>query len=197
MKPYLIRTSAIILSIYAVIPLLLHHNDVVTLMGFLAPEYMAAQIPILNSHSIWNYSHRISGPLLLLIFLLQSKGFSSYHRILGYVYVILAMIMSIGGVCMVLTSPFNPNETLPTVIFALLLLIFTLCGITSIKSGGLKNHIKWMNRSFAIALGPLTVRIVYMILSLFMSEYEAMTPSFWIGWGLPLILMEVFGEKRK
>ena len=197
MNRHLVLASAILLSIYSIIPLLLHHNDVLMIMGFLAPEYMATQIPILNSYSIWNYSHRIGGPLLLLIYLLQSKGFSKYHSTLGYIYLMLVFVMSIGGTYIVLISPFNPNETLPTLFFALLLLTFTLCGITSIKSGDLKNHVKWMNRSFAIALGPLTVRIVYMILSLFMSEYEAMTPSFCIGWGLPLILMEVFGKEKE
>lgn len=159
----------------------------------LAPEYVQKQIPILAFHTIWNWSHRIGGIILVLLGLKQLRGFAKYHRILGYIYVILVGLMSIGGVWMVFTSPFSPNESLPTIVFAFLLLSFTFLGVINAKN--FNKHTKWMQRSFAIAIGPLFVRLIYMILEMFMPEVEAMTPSFWIGWGIPLLILET-GRKK-
>lgn len=44
--------------------------------------------------------------------------------------------------------------------------------------------------SYAVALGPLLVRVVHIILTTGMSEREAMAPAFWIGWTLPLLVLE-------
>lgn len=190
MTNYLIRFSAILLILYSLFPLIFPHETVSLILNFLAPEYAEKQIPILASYPIWNWSHRIGGASLLLIGLLQLKGFSKYHRLFGYIYVIFAIISAIVGSWMVSTAPFVASETLPTLFFAFLLITFILCGVVNTKN--LKKHKKWMQRSFAIVLGPLFVRIVYIILSFFVTEYESMTPSFWIGWGIPLIVYEIY-----
>jgi len=51
-----------------------------------------------------------------------------------------------------------------------------------------------LQRSFALALGPLLVRVVYVPLwaALGVDQREAMGPAFWLGWGLPLLAFEVW-----
>lgn len=190
MTNYLVPFSAILLIFYSLFPLIFPHKTASLILNFLAPEYTEKQIPILASFPIWNWSHRIGGALLLCIGLFQLKRFSKYHRYIGYVYVILAMTSAIVGSWMIFITPFVASETLPTLFFAFLLITFIICGISNAKN--LKQHKKWMQRSFTIVLGLLFVRIVYIILSFFVTEYESMTPSFWIGWGIPLIIYEMY-----
>ena len=185
----LLRFLTYTLVVYSLFPIALPEPIVSSILNFLAPDYAEKQIPILASFTIWNYTHRIGCALLALLGLHQLKGFSKYHRVIGYAYAVLALISAVGGIYMVFTSPYNTNEVLPILVFASLLVIFIVCGI--INSKNLKVHKKWMRRSFSIVLGPLIIRIVYMIFALFMSEHEVMVPSFWIGWITSLIGCEI------
>lgn len=183
------KPLAILLAVYACTPLVLGADTASMIFGPLAPEYVRDQVPVLAAHVTWNWTHRLSGAALLLAGLLQLRGFSRWHRIIGRLYVALAATMALGGGWMACTSPFSPAETLPALIFAGLLLGFVILGVLTAQAGLVTEHQRWMRRSFAIAVGPLTVRVVHILLATAMSEREAMAPAFWIGW-VPLLVLE-------
>jgi uncharacterized membrane protein len=195
----LVSASAIILSAYACAPLILGHQTSAALLGPLAPVYIQEQVPVLAAYAVWDWTHRVGGTALLLVGLSQLRGFYRWHRIIGRIYAVLASVMSIGGAWMAVEAPFSPKETLPALLFAGLQEAFVVLGVATAWAGQIREHRRWMQRSYAIMLGPLLVRIVHMIAATSMSEYEAMAPAFWIGWLIPLAVLEVarFTRERR
>lgn len=187
----LVIVLAAVLAAYSCAPLILGDDAAAMLFGPLAREYVRDQVPALAAHVTWNWTHRLGGFALLLAGLRQLRSFARWHRVIGRLYVALAAVMSLGGAWMACVSPFSPDETLPALLFAGLLLGFTALGVVAIRSGRTAEHIRWISRSYAVALGPLFVRIVHVLLTnVGMMEREAMAPAFWIGWVLPLLILE-------
>ena len=186
----LTATLAFLLAAYTCAPLILRHETAARLLSPLAPEYIREQVPMLAAHAFWDWTHRAGGAALLLVGLLQLHSFRRWHRAIGYAYATLATVMSLGGGWMAVTLPFSPDETLPALVFAALLEGFVILGIVAARAGRLAEHRRWMERSYAVALGPLLVRLAHMALTTGMSERDAMAPAFWIGWTLPLLVLE-------
>jgi uncharacterized membrane protein len=186
----IIRALAVVLALYAVAPLVIGASAATTLLTPLAEEYVREQIPVLASYAAWDWTHRVGGFALLACGLLQLRGFQSWHRVIGRAYAALASVMSLGGAWMAVTAPFSPAETLPALVFAALLEGCVVLGIAAARAGRIPEHRRWMQRSFAVALGPLLVRMVHIVLATGMSEREAMAPAFWIGWSIPLLVLE-------
>jgi len=181
---------AVILAAYACAPLILGHETAAVLLGPLAPEYIRTQVPVLASFPVWDWTHRAGGAALLLAGLSQLRDFHHWHRAIGRLYAALATVMALGGAWMAVTAPFSPAETLPALVFAGLLEGFVVLGIVAARAGRFAAHRRWMQRSYAVALGPLLVRVAHIALTTGMSEREAMAPAFWIGWAIPLLVLE-------
>lgn len=186
----LVATLAAVLAAYTCAPLILGHETAARLLSPLAPEYVREQVPALAAHAVWDWSHRAGGAALLLVGLLQLHSFRRWHRVIGYLYAALATVMSLGGGWMAVTAPFAPDETVPALVFAGLLEGFVILGIAAARAGRISEHRRWMERSYAVALGPLLVRLAHIILATGMSERDAMAPAFWYGWLLPLLVLE-------
>lgn len=169
--------------------------------NILAPIYKNEQLPILRLKLIDLYTHLIGGALLVFCGGLQfSKHIRiklpAIHRISGKIYFLLVMVVISSGIKL-LDNPFGGWwEKIPAIFFGIVLLLSTILGILNIvfkgalKSFSILNHQKWMIISYSIVLGPMTVRIAYVLLWMLgiCSERNAMTPSFWIGWGVNLLL---------
>ena len=186
----LTATLAILLAAYTCAPLILGHETATRLFSPLAPEYIREQVPVLAAHAFWDWTHRAGGAALLLVGLLQLHSFRRWHRVIGYLYAALATMMSLNGGWMACTAPFSPDETLPALVFAVALEGFVVLGIAAARAGRMAEHRRWMQRSYAVALGPLLVRMVHILLAAGMSERDAMAPAFWYGWLLPLLVLE-------
>ena len=186
----LVITLAAVLAAYACAPLVLGTETAADLFAPLAREYVREQVPVLASFTARDWSHRAGGAVLLLAGLQQLSGLRRWHRAIGRLYAALVSVMSIGGAWMAVTAPFSPAETLPALVFAGLLEGFVILGIAAARAGRLAEHRRWMERSYAVALGPLLVRVVHIILTTGMSEREAMAPAFWIGWTLRHLVLE-------
>lgn len=185
-----VAALAVILAAYACAPLILGRETAAALLAPLAPEYVRMQVPVLASFPAWDWTHRAGGAVLLLAGLSQLRGFRRWHRAIGRLYAALATMMALGGAWMACASPFSPAETLPALVFAGLLAGFVILGVAAARAGRFAAHRRWMQRSYAVALGPLLVRVVHIALTTGMSEREAMAPAFWIGWALPLLVLE-------
>lgn len=189
-------TAAVLLAVYAAFPYLIGDHAARDLTSPLAPEYTRDHVPTLAAYRVWSATHHIGGAALTIVGLLQLGRWwgRATHHLLGRLYVGLAFLVAVGGASMAFVAPYGgPAEALPTLVFAGLLLGFTVQGVLCILRGEVEAHRVWMQRSYAVVLGPLLVRLVYMLLwsTGVASEPEAMVPAFWVGWPVPLIVLEV------
>lgn len=187
---------AVLLVGLALGPYMLGREGNAALLGVLAPEYARDQLAVLAGYATWEAGHRLGGAALVLLGLVQMLGRRG-HRWTGYAYAALAPVMASGGSWMVLRAPFAPGEVVPTLLFAALLVGFTAAGIVSAVRRDLPRHRLWMARSYAVVLGPVVVRMVYVAqwAGLGVPEREAMAPAFWVGWSLPLVVHEVWRSR--
>lgn len=60
-------------------------------------------------------------------------------------------------------------------------------------------HRAWMIRSFALVLGPMTIRLAYVPIWMIggVPERETIAPSFWIGWLLNLAIAELWIRRSR
>lgn len=175
----------------------------VKIHNILAPEY-SKHLEILKiNNSVVLYAHLSGGFLLVFSGLLQVLKYNKkFHRIVGRIYVILVSIVVVTGFGL-LDNPFGgESEKIPTLIFGFLLLFSTFFAIFQFldvnknlsAAARYRLHQNHMSISYAIVLGPMTIRIVYVLLWMIfgISEVNTMTPSFWIGWGLNFIVAIYF-----
>lgn len=191
---------AAVLAAYSLLPFVAPGLFAVV-VGPIAPEYARDQVPALAERALWDWSHRVGVAVLLILGALQvlrARRRGDWHRARGWAYAGLVALACAGGAWMLAVAPFDPGEVLPGLVFAALFAGFTVRGIVRVRRGDVAGHARDMRRSFALALGPLFVRVAYVPIwaVLGMDQRAAMGPSFWIGWGLPLLALEVWRRAR-
>ncbi len=186
----LLASAALI--VLALLPYLLGHEGAGWALSVLAPVYAREQLPVLAGFPIWNVLHRVGGSALVVLGLLQLRR-GAHHRAAGYVFVALTLLTVVSGVWMVTRRPFAEAEMLPTAVFAGLLLGYVALGVEAAIAGRRDQHRRHMERALAVAIGPVVVRAIYIVLwaALGIEEPAAMGPAFWIGWPLPLAVLEL------
>lgn len=176
----------------------------VAVVRHIAHDYAILQLPVLAASPVWEALHRLGGALLVLAGLLQfsdrlRRGAPRVHRATGWVYVPLAMLAAGSGMWMVLRHSFGgPLEVVPTLVFGAAMIVTTGVALVQALRRRFRGHRAWMLRSYALVLGPMTVRIVYVPLWMLLGlpERHAIWVSFWIGWSIPVVLAELWIRRR-
>lgn len=195
------RTTALVLWIPILFfSLLLTHNAMLYFThggeyGIL-PEKLIARRDML-----WNicfYIHLPTGVLCLLspIFLFSRTFFKSHlsiHKLIGkaYVWTTLALVCPT-GMYLALYAKGGLITQAGFMIQGVLLAWFTYKGHQCIHSGNKEGHVRYMVRSYAVALVVLTFRIFHILFFIWRVPYQDnYAISQWLGLSANLLLAEV------
>lgn len=144
-------------------------------------------------NQIWKsafYVHVISSCICLIAGFTQFsdrllRSFPKLHRIIGRVYVgVILLLSGPSGFIMSLYANGGLISKSAFSILSVLWILFTYSGFYYVKKGDIKNHRKFMIRSFALTLSALTLRawkfgIVFAFRPPPMDVYMIVA---WLGW---------------
>jgi hypothetical protein len=160
------------------------------LVRFIAPAFADEQLDVLATYPLSEALHRLGGALLLTAGLAQfstdlRRRRPKLHRWSGYLYVVLAISAGCSGAYMGVRSPFGGvAEAIPSVVFGALLVVFTLVALAHARKHRFEVHREWMVRSYALVLGPMAIRAIYVVVwfASGIDEHQVIGFSFWAGW---------------
>jgi hypothetical protein len=175
------------------------------LFGLVFPGYGGEQVPLLATMPVSELLHRVGGSLLIVAGLAQfsptlRRRHPALHRWTGRVYVPLALLAAVTAIVLGVSLPYGGvGETIPAVLFGVALIVVTLLGLARARARQFERHREWMVRSFALCLGPASIRLLapIFVYGLGMPERLAMVPSFWAGFVVNLALAEVWISARR
>lgn len=177
----------------------------VRLVRLIAHDFASVQLPVIRSYPLSEHLHRLGGSLLVLAGLLQfhaglRRARPRLHRAVGMIYVPLALCAALSGIYMGAAHPFGGvREAVPSVVFGSALIGVTLFALALARRRRFEAHREWMARSYALVLGPMTIRMLYVPLWMVLGlpETEAVWVSFWLGWLTNLAVVEVWIRGRR
>ena len=160
------------------------------LVRFIAPAFADEQLGVLAAWPLSEALHRLGGVMLLAAGMAQfsdrlRRQKPRLHRMCGYLYVVLAISAGCSGAYMGVRSPFGGvSEAIPSVIFGVALVVMTLVALGHARGRRFETHREWMLRSYALVLGPMAVRAIYIVIwfATGIDERRIIGPSFWLGW---------------
>jgi len=133
----------------------------------------------------------MTGPLLMVVRLLKVKGL---HSFLGYVY--LNAVLWIAAPAGLVITPFAKGGFLSALGFLLTGIAWwwaTWVGYRMIVAKDVSGHIRWMVRSYAIALSAVWFRLIQIAMSFStMSDSVNYTMSVWLSLFASLWVSETF-----
>lgn len=203
------RRAAIFLAVgllaFALHPYLAGLDTHIRYVQWIAHEFATVHLAVIRSFPVSEHLHRLGGSLLVVAGLLQfSDGLRRtrprLHRATGWVYVPLAVLAGLSGAFMAFTHPFGGAlEVVPSVVFGGALVVVTLVALALARRRRFEAHREWMVRSFAIVLGPMTIRLVYppFWLLLGVPERQTIWITFWIGWLVNVAVAEAWIRARR
>ncbi len=182
------------------LPHALHQTITAPLYGSYAPE----QLPVLARHPISEALHRLGGSLYMLLGVAQlstrlRERSRALHRLAGKLFLALTLVAGVSGAYMAIAFPYERGETLPAVLFAVLMMAFALKSFVEVRKRNIASHREWMIRSFSIGLGIGTIR-VFAVTVLHVTTLGAraiITPVFWAGWVISLALAELWIRRAR
>ena len=148
------------------------------------------------------YLHISFGGIALLIGWLQfSKKLRrknlKLHRLIGKIYISAVLISGIPGFYIALFASGGLSPQLGFSIGAVLWVVITTLGLTSIKKGQVEAHKQWMMYSYAGTFGAVTLRLWLPVL---IAIFGGFTPAYqvvaWLSW-LPNLLIVYFVLQRQ
>ncbi len=117
------------------------------------------------------------------------------HRNIGKLYVALILLVSAPtGLIMAAHANGGIVAIMAFVLQAILWWTFTFLAYTNIRQGKVRQHGKWMLRSYAMTLSAITLRSISFMVGLLgvYIPYEILYRiSAWSSWGVNLIIVEV------
>lgn len=166
---------------------------------FINPKFGAFDANI-DDQALLTWLHIVPGSLLLLLgpFQLWRKFRTEHpnlHRWYGRVYIVAGVIVGVTALVMSILTPIGgTNETVATMLFALLFLFGLLKAYLHIRRREIKQHREWMIRAFAIALAIATVRPIVALFFVFsnLQPREFFGIAFWLGFTIHLIGAELW-----
>jgi uncharacterized membrane protein len=177
-----------------IVPDALYWKLVNTLYG---PD-VAHQVPRQFEWPIQNLIHRLGGTLYMVLGVLQFAPTlrarrPQLHRWMGMGFILLSLSAAISGITMSITHGLaGMVEVVPSVFFGVLSLVTVGKAYLHVRRREFALHREWMIRTFAIGLGIVPIRILYVIgvQTTLLSARQLMGLSFWAGWLLALVVAE-------
>lgn len=139
-------------------------------------------------------SHFLGGSLALIMacFQLWTKPGASFHKLIGYAYVISVTMGATGGFYLAFYSHLGWSTGVSFLILDALWVFCTFYGIYSALTGKTEKHHRWMLRSLAFTFVAITLRIQLPLLFIFMGIDDAYLIVAWSSWITNLILIEIY-----
>jgi uncharacterized membrane protein len=173
-----------------------------------APAGVRSYYPLLVAHVVF-------GSVAMLTCGLQvwpwfRRRYPVLHRRIGRVYVFGGVVpASLVGFAIGSVSPFGPTIRVSNVLLAILWMIATITGFRMARQDRFVEHRRWMIRSVTLTLSVITNRVWAVVWFLVLSPQLSTTfggsetlmvqtiagLSGWMGWVIPLILVEWWLER--
>ena len=161
--------------------------------------YVTEQLPKLSTYPVQETLHRLLGASYMIIGLLQftpqfRKKHYQRHRILGRIFIVMSLLVGIGGMVMSVFYPFaGPWEAVPTLLFGAYFLISTYFAYHYARRRKIKQHQHWMVRSFSLAIAISTIRIIFLASHQLTNwdQHTLFIVSIWASWMLHVVFTEV------
>lgn len=155
------------------------------------------------AHPVMTLLHVVAGGVFLTLALFQFSRrirgrYIRFHRWSGRFQVLIAFLAVLSGAYFGLRIPFGGRaETAIIALVGASFLISMSLAVVAIRKHDVARHREWMIRSFAMALGVSTVRLVAGAMDLAFAPAGVPTAvmfvhSLWIGWGLTLGAAELW-----
>ncbi|MBC9909078.1 DUF2306 domain-containing protein [Chitinophaga varians] len=155
--------------------------------------------PALLSNTLWRigfYAHIIPGGIALLTGWLQfsrrlRERKVQWHRQLGKVYVIAAIVSSLAGFCIGFTATGGPIAQTGFIGLAIVWFTTTLLAYTTVRQGNTTQHEQLMIYSYAACLAAVTLRLWlpllvyelhYFIIAYRVVAWLCWVPNLFVAW---------------
>lgn len=151
-------------------------------------------------HPILTFIHIIPGFLFMVLAPLQfvpgiRSRWLEFHRWSGRVVMSAGVVIGVSALLMSFTLVIGgANETVATVLFAVIFLFALIKAYRHIRRGEIARHREWMIRAFAIGLAIATIRPIVGLFFAFrrLSPHEFFGIAFWLGFTLHLLAAEIW-----
>jgi uncharacterized membrane protein len=129
------------------------------------------------------YMHICSAPLTIFSGILQFSlsRKTKFHRLSGYVYIVAVVFAAIGGFFMSFKSIGGIASGISFLTLSVLWIFFTVKAFTSIKSGNIPAHKRFMTRSFILANSAILLRLFSFISNSYI-HVNPVTAYIFISW---------------
>ncbi|WP_299366060.1 DUF2306 domain-containing protein [Winogradskyella sp.] len=120
------------------------------------------------------------------------------HKTLGYVYVLAVFLSGLSGLIIAQFAMGGLMSRLGFSFLAILWLLFTYKAITTILKKEVKNHQKWMIRSFALTFSAITLRLMLLLPLFFDIEFITIYKlASWSCWIINLGIAELIISRNR
>ena len=208
----------IAIGLFTAVPPLLFHLDFLLAKPWFPPLYgpFVEQLSVLQIKVYWTTQfHRLCGAIYALTGAWQfhprlRQQYPAIHRWSGRVFLVTAATTGLSGAFLGVKTPYaGVAESVPAVLFGLLVVLSGIQAYRSIMAKDITGHRDWALRTYALGLGVETVRVVYGIVTPIVHAFELLDPqskeddhklfvgSFWIGWLINIAAAETWISWRR
>jgi uncharacterized membrane protein len=175
---------------------------VATLLSLVSFRYVLPHVPfpIRNSNFVlrrpWLVTHVVSASVALLVgpwqFLKSLRtARRELHRRIGWVYVIAVLIGWISSIPVALHAPSGVPAQAGYIVLGLAWITTTSLGLLTAIRGQLEEHRRWMTRSYALACGSITLRLILPVCLVSGMSFKHAEPlSVWACWIMNLCIAQ-------
>jgi uncharacterized membrane protein len=175
---------------------------VATLLSLVSFRYVLPHVPfpIRNSNFVlrrpWLVTHVVSASVALLVgpwqFLKRLRiARRELHRRIGWVYVIAVVIGWISSIPVALHAPSGVPAQAGYIVLGLAWIITTSLGLSTAIQGQFEEHRRWMTRSYALACGAITLRLILPVCLVSGMSFKHAEPlSVWACWIVNLCIAQ-------
>lgn len=166
---------------------------------------LSSKSPELLADNLWNtafYGHITFGGLALLIGWTQFQSkwrlkYLSYHRFVGKVYVLSALISGACGIYIGFFASGGIISSMGFISLGLVWLYTTARAYTAIKKGRIREHQNWMIYSYAACFAAVSLRILLPLLIIGMGDFiPAYRIVAWMCWVPNLIVAHLIVRRN-